>query len=205
MFLIGLTGGIASGKSTVAEQWQSFGADVVDADELSRLAVVPDSVGLHKVVERFGTGILLENGELDRKSLAVQVFNDEKNRKDLESILHPIIRKLSLERIEKSEAKLVVYVIPLLVETQSDLPFDYVVTVEAPETVRLERLQAGRGLSHADAKARVESQASSVQRANVADRILNSNQDMPLFLNDSRILYGELEKLALEKEELHGE
>lgn len=205
MFLIGLTGGIASGKSTVAEQWKSFGADVVDADELSRLAVVPDSVGLQKIVERFGTGILLENGELDRKSLAVQVFNDDKKRKDLESILHPIIRQLSLERLEKSEAKLVVYVIPLLVETQSDLPFDYVVTVEAPEAVRLERLQTGRGLSHADAKTRVDSQASSVQRANVADRILNSNQDMPLFLNDSRILYGELVKLALEKEKLRGE
>lgn len=205
MFLIGLTGGIASGKSTVAEQWKSLGADVIDADELARLAVIPGSLGLHEVVERFGTEVLLESGELDRKALASMVFNDTRNRKDLEAILHPIIRELSLEKIKSSKSKLVVYVIPLLVETQSNLPFDYVVTVEAPESVRLERLKDTRGFSESEARARVDTQASAVDRANVADRILNSNQDLPLFLNDSRLLFAELEKLALQKEDSHGQ
>ena len=201
MFLIGLTGGIASGKSTVANLWESLGADVIDADELARLAVAPGSVGLHQLVKRFGSGVILESGELDRQALASIVFNDSDSRKDLESILHPIIRELSLARINSSSAKLVVYVIPLLVETQSDLPFDYVVTVEAPESVREERLKTNRGFSSSDARARIDAQASAIERANVADRILNSNQELSLFLNDSRLVFSELERLALQKEE----
>lgn len=205
MFLIGLTGGIASGKSTVADLWQSMGADVIDADELARLAVAPNSIGLKNIVARFGNQVLLESGELDRKALASIVFNDQDSRKSLESILHPLIRELSLDRIKSSESKLVVYVIPLLVETKSNLPFDYVVTVEAPESVRLERLKNTRGFTEAEAKARIDTQASAVDRANVADRILNSNQELPLFLNDSRLLFAELEKLALQKEDSHAQ
>jgi dephospho-CoA kinase len=205
MFLIGLTGGIASGKSTVADLWQSMGADVIDADELARLAVAPNSIGLKNIVARFGNQVLLESGELDRKALASIVFNDQDSRKSLESILHPLIRELSLDRIKSSESKLVVYVIPLLVETKSNLPFDYVVTVEAPESVRLERLKEKRRFSEAEAKARIDTQASAVDRANVADRILNSNQELPRFLNDSRLLFAELEKLALQKEDSHGQ
>ena len=205
MFLIGLTGGIASGKSTVADLWQSMGADVIDADELARLAVAPNSIGLKNIVARFGNQVLLESGELDRKALASIVFHDQDSRKSLESIIHPIIRELSLDRIKSSGSKLVVYVIPLLVETASNLAFDYVVTVEAPESVRLDRLKDTRGFTEAEAKARIDTQASSVDRANVADRILDSNQELPLFLNDARLLFAELEKPALQKEDSHGQ
>jgi dephospho-CoA kinase len=204
MFLIGLTGGIASGKSTVAEQWQALGADVIDADELARLAVVPGSEGLNLIVSRFGKSVLLENGELDRKALAAIVFDNEHDRKELESILHPIIRRLSLKKIESSDSEIVVYVIPLLAETKDHLPFDFVVTVEAPESTRAERLQNNRGFSKTEAKSRIDSQASAVERANLSDRILNSNQDLQLFLNDSRLLYGEFENLARKKAELNG-
>ena len=205
MFLVGLTGGIASGKSTVAELWKALGADVIDSDDLARIAVEPGSLGLRKIVERFGANVLLQTGELDRKALAEIVFDDEHQRKDLENILHPIIRKLSADQIESSKSKIIVYVIPLLVETKSDLPFDYIVTVEAPESVRAERLQTGRGLDLREAKARIAAQASAIDRANMADRILNSNQELPLFLKESRQLFSELQSLALQKEKRDGE
>jgi dephospho-CoA kinase len=205
MFLIGLTGGIASGKSTVAEQWRALGADIIDADELARQAVLPGSDGFNAVLERFGLTILGKDGELDRKALASIIFKNEQDRKELESILHPLIRKMSLNRIESSQSKIVVYVIPLLVETQSELPFDYVVTVEAPEAERVERLIESRGLSTKEAQMRIKAQASSIDRANVSDRILNSNQDLQLFLKDSKLLFTELQKLAQQKELLHGQ
>jgi dephospho-CoA kinase len=199
MFLIGLTGGIASGKSTVADQWQRLGAEVIDADELARVAVAPGSAGLRKVVETFGSKLLLETGELDRRALANLIFNESSKRKKLESILHPIIRQLAEERIQKSNSELVVYVIPLLVEAQTDLLFDFVVTVEAPDHVRAQRLVTNRGLTPEEATSRIMAQASSVERANVADRILNSNQDLELFLKASRQLFAELEKMAAQK------
>ena len=199
MFLVGLTGGIASGKSTVAQLWETLGATVIDADDLAREVVSPGSLGLTRVVSEFGSDLLLDDGSLDRKALATKVFSDPERRKKLESILHPLIRELSTRRISEATTPIVVYVIPLLVETNSKLPFDFIVTVEAPKEKQIERLVNFRKMSAMEAKNRVESQASSVERANAADRILNSNQEIGLLLSDARRLFHQIEALSTAK------
>ena len=199
MFLVGLTGGIAAGKSTVAELWASLGAEVIDADELARLVVQPGSKGLEQIVETFGTKILNTNGTLNRSELASIVFSNDALRRKLESITHPLIRAMASELISDSDAEVVVYVIPLLVESKSDLEFDYVVTVEAPLTDQLKRLTETRGMSEIDALARINSQATPAERANKADRILSSNQSLALLLNDAKSLYKEIQNMASEK------
>lgn len=204
MFLIGLTGGIAAGKSTVAEHWRKLGAHEIDADQLARLAVTKGSSGLAKVVEKFGDKVLNSAGELDRGALASLVFNDSNLREELEAIVHPIVRQLAAEELAKIEAEygpesIVVYSIPLLVETDSNLPFDVVVTVEAPEEKQIARMVKSRGMSTAEAKSRIASQATPVQRAARADHILNSNQELALLLRDAEQLFHTFEAQAAVK------
>ncbi len=188
MFLIGLTGGIAAGKSTVASLWESLGATVVDADLLAREAVAPDTEGFQAVSASFPTAID-SDGTLNRAKLASIVFNDESKRKELESIVHPIVGSLSRQRIAEATTPIVVYVVPLLVEANVNLPFDTIVTVEAPEGEQLARMVKKRGMSVEEAKARIANQASPALRANRANYILNSNQDIELLLRDARKLY----------------
>ncbi len=199
MFLVGLTGGIAAGKSTVADLWQSLGAEIVDADELAREVVQPGSLGLARIVETFGHGVLNGDNSLNRTELANIVFANFEKRKQLESITHPLIRELALQRLFNAKAHVVVYVIPLLVESASDLPFDFVVAVEAPVSDQVQRMIDTRGMTEEESLARVGSQASPAERANVADRILSSNQSLALLLNDAKILFKELESLAKKK------
>jgi dephospho-CoA kinase len=199
MFLVGLTGGIASGKSTVADVWQSLGADVIDADELAREVVQPGSQGLARIHEEFGESVLNADESLNRGALAGLVFADVKKRRLLESITHPLIRALAKERISSRNADVVVYVIPLLVESSSDLPFDYVVTVEAPQTDQVTRMTESRDMTESEALARIQAQATPAERANVADRILSSNQSLALLLKDAKVLFRELESLAKKK------
>lgn len=200
MFLVGLTGGIASGKSSVAEYWESLGADVIDADLLAREVVEPGSAGLKQIIDEFGKSVLTTDGELNRQALAEIVFSNADSRKKLESITHPLIRKVALERIRSSGSKIVVYVIPLLVESQSDLPFDFTVTVEAPEKDQVQRMMESRGMTEIEAKSRIASQASPAERANISNRILSSNQPLKLLLKDAKILWNEIEKLSEAKE-----
>ena len=144
--LIGLTGGIGSGKSTVAKRLVELGATEVDADLLAREVVAPGTDGLEAVAKSFGGDLVSSDGSLDRALLAQRAFSSEENRKALEAILHPLIQKLSRERIAQASG-LVVYTIPLLVETNSTLPFDKIVTVSAPVEVRVRRLVQSRGMS----------------------------------------------------------
>ena len=199
MFLVGLTGGIASGKSSVADVWEHLGAKVVDADELAREVVLPGSVGLSLIIEEFGADILSSDGTLNRKSLADRIFSDSEKREKLESILHTLIRELAAEKLGATNTDLVVYVIPLLAETKSDLPFDYIVTVEAPEEDQIQRMTEFRGMSREEAMARIKAQAKPAERANVADRILNSNKSLKLLQNDASRLFSELKLLAQAK------
>ena len=199
MFLVGLTGGIASGKSSVADVWEHLGAKVVDADELAREVVLPGSVGLSLIIEEFGADILSSDGTLNRKSLADRIFSDSEKREKLESILHPLIQELAEEKLGATNTDLVVYVIPLLAETKSDFPFDYIVTVEAPEEDQIQRMTEFRGMSREEAMARIKAQAKPAERANVADRILNSNQSLKLLQNDASRLFSELKLLAQAK------
>ncbi|MEY4060394.1 MAG: hypothetical protein RIQ31_56 [Actinomycetota bacterium] len=199
MFLVGLTGGIAAGKSTVAELWASLGAEVIDADDLARRVVEPGSEGLGQIVETFGAKVLNPDGTLNRGELAKLVFHDFALRKKLESITHPLIRGLAQGLINNSHADIVVYVIPLLVESKSDLDFDYVVTVEAPQPDQLQRMVENRGMSEEESLARIKAQATPAERANVADRILSSNQSLSLLLNDAKVLFKDIERMAKEK------
>lgn len=197
MFLIGLTGGIAAGKSTVAQRWVELGAQHIDADELARRVVEPGSAGLAQIVNRFGEGVLTNGNALDRAKLADLIFGDSELRKSLEGIIHPLVRA-ETQRILAAmpEDAIVVYNVPLLVEANVDLPFDRIVTVEAPLNVQLERLTDSRGLTPEHALARIKNQASPAARANVADFIINANQNMDLMLKDAGKLWFQFEREA---------
>lgn len=171
---VGLTGGIASGKSLVAAELAARGAVVIDADVLAREVVEPGTDGLAAVVERFGEGVL-SDGRLDRARLGQIVFADREARRDLENIVHPAVRARAaeLERSSPSDA-VVVHVIPLLVETGQQDRFDVVVVVDVDRQAQLERLVARDGLTEADARARLAAQASREQRRAVADIVIDN-------------------------------
>jgi dephospho-CoA kinase len=198
MFLIGLTGGIAAGKSTVAELWVSLGAVEIDADVLAREVVEPGSKGLAQIRAVFDAEVFDEAGNLDRKALGDIVFNDSEKRKALEAIIHPLVRERAKSLLDTlPQDSIVVYTVPLLVEANVNLPFDAVVSVEAPETNRAERLVGSRGLTLEQATARIKSQANAIERAARADYILNSNQDIHGLRRDATKLF---EKLKAQSE-----
>ncbi len=169
MFLVGLTGGIASGKSTVAAMLGKFDNEIIDADEIAREVVMPGTVGLSKVGAEFGPQILEEDGSLSRAELAKLVFEDPEKRLALEGILHPLIRARTLERISQSKSDIVIYIVPLLVEAKVDYPFDLVVTIEAGSENQIKRLVENRGMSTEDATARIAAQATEPERVARAD------------------------------------
>lgn len=188
--LIALTGGIGSGKSTVAAEWVRLGATEVDSDVLAREVVEPGSPGLASVVSTFGNSVLTQTGELNRSKLAELVFANPEAKVSLERILHPLIQNLALERTN-SLTGVVVYTIPLLVETNSNLKFDKIVTVSCPEEVRIQRL-VQRGLSEQDARQRISAQASDVSRESIADLVIDSNCTKEQLLERARSVYAEL-------------
>ena len=201
MYLVGLTGGIAAGKSTVAKRLVELGAIEVDADLLAKEAVAAGSDGLKAIVANWGESILGPDGELDRAAMAKIIFNDPKQREVLEDIVHPAVAARSREMILGAGAgSIVIYNVPLLVEANVQLPFDLVVTVEAPQSAQIERMVRHRGMSVEDAKARISAQASPAQRAQRADVILNSNQSIGRLLDSTDDLWAKLTKLAAEKD-----
>ncbi|WP_127842002.1 dephospho-CoA kinase [Actinomyces wuliandei] len=169
---VGLTGGIGTGKSTVADLLAEHGATVVAADDIARDVVGPGTPGLAAVVEEFGQGVLKADGTLDRSALGSIVFADEGSRARLEEVLLPLIAAEAWARLEEVPAgEVAVYDVPLLVEGQMQDMFDLVVVVEADLDTRLERL-AERGLGAEQAMARIASQATDAERRAVADVVL---------------------------------
>jgi dephospho-CoA kinase len=200
VYLVGLTGGIAAGKSTVAKRLVELGAIEVDADLLAREAVAAGSDGLSAIVAKWGESILGPDGELDRAAMAKIIFDDPKQREILEDIVHPAVAKRSREMIlSAGTGSIVIYNVPLLVEANVQLPFDFVVTIEAPRTAQIERMVQHRGMSIEDAESRISAQATPAQRAQRADVILNSNQSLGRLLDDTDDLWSKLLKLAAEK------
>jgi dephospho-CoA kinase len=172
---VGLSGGIGSGKSTVARRLVEHGAVLIDSDVLAREVVRPGSPGLAELVERFGDDILDADGALDRPALAGKVFNDDKARADLNAITHPKIRDLTAERMAQAPADaIVVHDVPLLVEVGYAPNYHLVVIVDAPEPDRVRRL-IDRGLTEQDARARIAAQATDEQRREVADVWLDNS------------------------------
>ena len=200
MYLVGLTGGIAAGKTSVAKRWVELGGHEIDADVLARRALEAGSPGLSQVVEAFGASVLDDNGELNRQKLAEVVFNSPEKRKDLEAIVHPIVRRLATQALATiPEGSIAIYTVPLLVEASVDLPFDFVVTVEAPVDKQIERMIKNRGMTAQEANARIAAQASAAERANRADVILSSNQSLGRLLDDAEALWQEIERRAAAK------
>ncbi|AYG05487.1 dephospho-CoA kinase [Gryllotalpicola protaetiae] len=181
MQIIALTGGIASGKSTVSARLAEHGAVVVDADKLAREVVEPGRPALAQIAAEFGDGVLLPDGSLNRPALGAIVFNDEAARLKLNAITHPAVWKRGNELFAATEAEnpdaIVVYDVPLLVEASADRPmhFEKVIVVSASRDERIRRLVADRGMSQAEAEARVGSQATDAERLAVADVVLDND------------------------------
>ena len=190
MTVVGLTGGIGAGKSQVSAYFQSFGATVLDADQLSRQALERGSQGFESVVEAFGDQIL-HNGEIDRRTLGEIVFRDEAKRKLLESIVHPYVREEFRKAASRlREGEVLVYEIPLLVETKAMGNFDLIVTVEAPEEIRRERLRT-KGYLASEIERRMAAQASSEQRRSVADVVIENSSDLDSLLRSCEKIWEE--------------
>ena len=166
---VGLSGGIGSGKSTVATVWESLGAVVFSADEIAREVVQPGTVGLAEIVERFGTGVLNVDGSLDRAALGAVVFSSRDAREALERITHPrIAQRVQERRRQVSPSSIVVYDVPLLVESNMVNEFDCVVMVQAHLADRITRLEQ-RGLDRTSAASRIDAQAGDEERLEVAN------------------------------------
>jgi dephospho-CoA kinase len=174
---IGLTGGIAAGKSVAAGRLAELGAVVIDYDQLAREAVEPGSVGLDEVAEAFGPGVIDADGALDRAALAALVFTDATALERLNGIIHPVVRRLAAEReaaaATADAGAVVVHDIPLLVETGRGDEFHVLVVVHAPVAQRLERLVEHRGLARDEAERRIAAQTSDETRSAAADVVLD--------------------------------
>ena len=192
MVRVGLTGGIASGKSLVAAELAARGATIIDADVLAREVVEPGTPALAAVIERFGAD-LVQDGQLDRARLAQIVFADPLARRDLERIVHPAVRARAAELVRAAgDAAVVVHVIPLLVETGQQENFDLVVTVDADHETQVQRLMARNGFTRADAEARIAAQASREERTLVADVVLVNTGSVTQLREQIDALWAEL-------------
>lgn len=172
---VGLTGGVASGKSTVSGMLRDLGAIIIDSDALAREVVEPGTPGLAAVVEAFGPEILAADGTLDRPALGAIVFNDEEKRRALEAILHPLIGARSAALAESAGPDdVVVHDIPLLAEAGIAETFDAVIVVDAPVEEQIERMLRERGWTREDAESRIAAQASRADRLAIATYVIDN-------------------------------
>jgi dephospho-CoA kinase len=197
--MVGLTGGIGSGKSTVARLLRDRGAVVVDADAIARLVVEPGRPALAELVETFGPEILQPDGSLDRAALAERAFVSDETRKQLEAITHPAIAQEFLAQIAAASSAdgIVVHDVPLLVESTRGYDYGAVIVVEAPSAVRLARLEE-RGIPRADAERRMAHQASDEDRRAVATGVIDNAGDLGQLERQVDGIWPELEKRARE-------
>jgi dephospho-CoA kinase len=173
---VGLTGGVASGKSTVAAVLEGLGALIVDSDALAREVVEPGTPGLAAVAAEFGPAVLTADGRLDRGAVGAIVFADPERRTALEAIVHPLVRARAAEIAAAAPpGVLVVHDIPLLVETGQADSFDVVLVVDAPPELQVQRIVEQRGMSEAEARARIAAQAGRDQRLAAADHVLSND------------------------------
>ena len=179
--VVGLTGGIACGKTTVASMFSDLGIPVIDADELAREVVEPGTPGLQQIVDEFGKGVLDETGRLDRKKVADLVFGDEEVRETLNAIMHPLIGAAGAEHImahQEAPAPYLLYEAALLVETRAYKAFSALVVVSAEESIQRLRLIARDGFTVHEANARIASQLPLARKIAVADHVVVNNGDL---------------------------
>jgi dephospho-CoA kinase len=198
MLLVGLTGGIGSGKSTVARMLQERGAVVLDADEFARAAVVAGSRGYEAVVHRFGADVITEGGELDRPRLASIVFADPRALADLEAIVHPEVRRMIADGIQENldGDRVVVLVNPLLIEMGTHRDCDVVVVVSASVDTQVARSIA-RGMFEDDVRSRIAAQLPSEERARIADVLLDNEGSLDELEREVDVLWHDLQDRAV--------
>jgi dephospho-CoA kinase len=201
MLLVGLTGGIASGKTVVAARLAEHGAVVVDADAIAREVVEPGTPALARIAEEFGPEIIAADGSLDRAALGAIVFSDPAKLAVLNGITHPAVLELSQRRFaEAGEADadaVVVYDVPLLSEVRGRAEFDVVVVVSAPEEIRIERMVALRGMSRDEAERRIRSQVSEEERRALADFVIDSGGTIDETLAQADAVWEQLHQRAV--------
>ena len=176
--VIGLTGGIASGKSTVSTMFKEMNIPVVDADVEARLAVMKGEAAYFQIIDTFGKDILLEDGEIDRQELGSIIFHQEEKRKLLNEIVHPEVRKRMMEQVEKAQQtgeEVIVLDIPLLFESKLTYMVEKTILVYVDYDIQLERLMKRNSLSIDDAKARIQSQMPLNEKIKLADAVINNN------------------------------
>lgn len=202
MYLIALTGGIASGKSTIGRRLEELGAVRIDADQLARDAVAPGSVGLSQVVDRFGSNVLNDDGSLNRAKLGSLVFADAKALAELNGIVHPEVRRLAEDAIaaagQADPLAVVVYEIPLLVETGGIGGWDAVVVADAPAELRIKRMVELRGMDLEEAERRIANQASDADRVAIADVVIDTSRSEAETLTQVDALWNRLRSLGSE-------
>lgn len=174
-FVVGLTGGIGSGKSAATAYFEKLGIDIVDADEVARDVVAPGSEGLKEIVNRFGNSILLEDGNLNRAALREKVFSDINEKNWLNNLLHPLIRLRMQHLISESTSPYCILSVPLLVENKLTEMCNYVVVVDCPETMQLERALKRDGSTEETIRNIMASQATRNERIEAADTVLDNS------------------------------
>ena len=193
VYLIGLTGGIASGKSTVARRLVEHGAVHIDADDLARRVVEPGKPAYDAIVAEFGRDVLRHDGTIDRAKLGEVVFSDDAARSRLNAIVHPAVRELSAKLFAKAETEdpdaVVVYDVPLLVEASVDHPFDLIVVTNAPKRTQVKRLVEERGLDPIQAEARVDAQVDNTARLAIADVVIDTDESMAHTISQTDALW----------------
>lgn len=199
VYLIGLTGGIASGKSVVARRLASLGAIHIDADLLAREVVEPGTAALRAITTRFGASVLAADGTLDRAALGCVVFENSEALATLNAIVHPAVQKLSLARFAEAavadDNAVVVYDVPLLVEalrSKEHFDFDLIVVVSASSAIRAERLTELRGMSASQAQSRIAAQAGESVRLAIADVVIDSNGSLEHTLTQADALWSKI-------------
>lgn len=198
MYLVGLTGGIGSGKSTIARRLAERGAVHIDADQLAREAVEPGTAALAAIRESFGNGVITDNGELDRAALGAIVFADRTSLQTLNGIVHPAVRALTEKRIteatEQDADAVIVYDVPLLAEANLPRSYDLIVVAHADAGTRRDRLTALRGMTPEEAERRIAAQASDDERLALADVVIDTNGSLQETLSQADGLWTDLLK-----------
>lgn len=185
---IGLTGGIASGKSTVCNIFAGLGAAIIDADDIARQVCQQDTPAYQKIVAHFGDGVLLETGDLDRQALRQLIFQDVDAKKALEAIIHPQVRQALTAQLKQSQAAVTIVAVPLLIEAEMQDMFDRILLVTANHNTQLARLLSRETISESLAEQMISAQIDDQQRLNYADDIIDNNGAV-------KKLTGQIEKL----------
>lgn len=199
-FRVGLTGGIASGKSAVANEFAKLGTPVIDADELAREVVQPGQPALAAIVKHFGTEVLDAQGDLDRRRMRERIFGHPMEKQVLEAILHPAIRAAQQARVATAGGPYQLHVMPLLVETHSQALYDRILVVDCTRGIQLARLLQRDGISPQLAEQILDAQASREQRLSVADDVLDNTGDFKDLPEKVALLHRQYRQLAAQRQ-----